>query len=416
MVARTRLREGGGNVKEIHFIAFGALDPVDNGYKSTATQLVRALSSLAKVSLFRLPRVGEGPTVAFDGFDTRCADLGVPVVRVALRRDLPAQRLVGAPLAAALSSLAGRRADWISALRQAGLGAGGTPILCFGMGWDPFAAAALQYFRLATFFPADSITLFERNRRTTIWLGRSKRRAATMVAACVERRVARSAIERVVFVSPRDAACVARISGSRRHVAVVPIGINRAEFQTPSVLPLPPRLMFSGVMDYLPNQDAVRYLVTEIFPRVETPGASLRIVGKGAAKLNHLAREGVEFIDWVPSLSDALRDGTLFICPLRMGAGAKNKVVQAMAAGLPVVGTLSSFSGFPVRPPGTFVCDSPAAFAMTIDRLVADRAELQAASRAARDFVFAHCTWEVSAERLLVVMGLASPKQEKSLP
>ncbi len=287
--------------------------------------------------------------------------------------------------------------------------------MCFGMGWDPFATAALQYFRFATFFPADSITLFERNRRTTSWLGRAKQHAAILVAACVERRVARSAIERVVFVSPRDAACVARISGSRRQVAVVPIGINRAEFQTPSNLPLPPRLMFSGVMDYLPNQDAVRYLVTEIFPLVKTPGASLRIVGKGAAKLNHLAREGVEFIDWVPSLSDALREGTLFICPLRMGAGAKNKVVQAMAGGLPVVGTLSSFSGFPVRPPGTFVCDTPATFATAIDRLVADRVALQAASRAARDFVFTHCTWEASAARLLAVMGLASPQQKTGI-
>jgi hypothetical protein len=107
---------------------------------------------------------------------------------------------------------------------------------------------------------------------------------------------------------------------------------------------------------------------------------------------------------------------TIFLCPLQKGVGAKIEVREALFGDLPVVGTLSSFSGFPVRPPGTFVCDSPAAFAMTIDRLVADRAELQAASRAARDFVFAHCTWEVSAERLLVVMGLASPKQEKSLP
>jgi hypothetical protein len=107
---------------------------------------------------------------------------------------------------------------------------------------------------------------------------------------------------------------------------------------------------------------------------------------------------------------------TLSHCVLRFRAGAKNKVVQVIAVGLPVVGTLSSFSGFPVRPPGTFVCDTPATFATTIDRLVADRVALQAASRAARDFVFTHCTWEASAARLLVVMGLASPQPKTCIP
>lgn len=392
-------------MKELHFIVFGALEPVDNGYKSTATQLVRALSRHVRVTLFRLPKLGES-SVAADNFDARCAELGVAVVRVVLQRDLRGQSLVGAPLAAVAASARGRRLDWSMALRAAGLGEGSAPLMCFGMGWDPFAVAALQDFPHATYFPADSITLFEKNRRASGWLKIAKRRAATAVAAWMERRVARSRIERIVFVSPRDAACVARIARDRRRVGVVPIGIDPAEFEAPSALPLPATLLFSGVMDYLPNRDAAAYLIEEIFPLVKAQGVRLRIVGKGAGGLSHMGRAGVEFVDWVPSLPAALRQGSIFVCPLRMGAGAKNKVIQAMAAGVPVVGTRSSFTGFSVRPPGTFVCEVPGDFAATIDGLAADRAALVTAGRAAREFTLKQCTWDASARRLLQLMRM----------
>lgn len=393
-------------MRELHFVAFGALEPVDNGYKSTATHLVRALTRHARVTLFRVAKVGEPALVPADAFDERCAEMGVRVVRLALQRSLAGQQRIGAPLAAALASARGSRSDWRVAMRSGGLAEGGAAVVCFGMGWDPFAVAALQYFPGAIFFPADSITLFEKNRRVRGPFEAAKRRVATAVAAWMERKVARSHVARIVFVSPRDAACVARIARDRRRVGVVPIGIDPVEFQTPSGLPLPTTLLFSGVMDYLPNRDAAQYLIEEIFPRIKTPGIRLQIVGKGALGLRHLERKNVEFVDWVPSLPAALREGTIFVCPLRMGAGAKNKVIQAMAAGLPVIGTRSSFMGFAVRPPGIFICEAPGEFAATVDRLAANRVALSEAGRAAREFTLEHCTWDASAKRLLQMAGL----------
>ncbi len=100
--------------------------------------------------------------------------------------------------------------------------------------------------------------------------------------------------------------------------------------------------LFVGGFAHPPNRDAVRVLVSEIWPRVRAalPGATLHLVGSDmSADMSDLRGDGVTVHGWVPDLEPLLSGTRVFVAPLRYGAGLKGKVGQAMAVGLPVVTT-----------------------------------------------------------------------------
>ena len=113
--------------------------------------------------------------------------------------------------------------------------------------------------------------------------------------------------------------------------------------------------LFVGAFAHPPNRDAVRILVSEIWPRVRAvlPRATLHLVGSDmSADMADLRGDGITVHGWVPDLEPLLSGTRVFVAPLRYGAGLKGKVGQAMAVGLPVVTTSIGAEGLQV-------CDSP---------------------------------------------------------
>ncbi|MDR3299070.1 MAG: TIGR03087 family PEP-CTERM/XrtA system glycosyltransferase [Candidatus Accumulibacter sp.] len=99
-------------------------------------------------------------------------------------------------------------------------------------------------------------------------------------------------------------------------------------------------LVFTGAMDYWPNIDAVKWFAEEIFPRLETRqhGVRFYIVGRGpTAAVQALAGERVIVTGTVPDVRPYLCHARVIVAPLRVARGVQNKVLEAMAMGLPVV-------------------------------------------------------------------------------
>ena len=114
----------------------------------------------------------------------------------------------------------------------------------------------------------------------------------------------------------------------------------------------PHTLLFVGNYEYAPNQDAARILVERVLPRVRQalPDARLQLVGANPPGwLQALAADHIEVSGRVPDVAPYLARATVFVCPLRMGAGLKNKVLEALAMGIPVVATPLSVDGIAVR-------------------------------------------------------------------
>jgi sugar transferase (PEP-CTERM/EpsH1 system associated) len=132
-------------------------------------------------------------------------------------------------------------------------------------------------------------------------------------------------------------------------VVTIPNGVD-CDYFTPGNKGSGSRLVvFTGVMNYGPNVDAARFCADEIFPRVraQVPDAELWIVGADPVPdVQSLgAREGVRVTGRVADMRPHIEAAGVCVCPMRFGAGMKNKILAAMAMGKPVVSTSVGLEG-----------------------------------------------------------------------
>jgi glycosyltransferase involved in cell wall biosynthesis len=154
-----------------------------------------------------------------------------------------------------------------------------------------------------------------------------------------------------VYVSEVDAATYRRIFPGRP-ASVVPNGVDTERFRPAEVAPDPATLVFEGNMMFGPNVDAARRLALEILPlvRARLPQARAVLVGRDpSAEVRALASEHVHVTGTVDDVRPHLARGTVFACPMRLGSGIKNKILQAWAMARPVVATPASLGGLAAR-------------------------------------------------------------------
>jgi glycosyltransferase involved in cell wall biosynthesis len=166
-----------------------------------------------------------------------------------------------------------------------------------------------------------------------------KREARLLAKA--EQRAARLA--EVVFAVSDVEADHYRSLGARS-VHVVPNGVDCAAYES---LPAgrgdgPPVILYVGTMSWSPNASAVRFLAAEVLPRVRerVPAAELWVVGKDPPPdLAATTQAGVRVLGGVPSMLAPLQAAHVLAVPLEAGGGTRLKILEAFAAGLPVVST-----------------------------------------------------------------------------
>jgi glycosyltransferase involved in cell wall biosynthesis len=203
----------------------------------------------------------------------------------------------------------------------------------------------------------------------------------------------------VIVVAERDAALV-RAAAPGARVEVVPNGVDVGP--DPSPLPARPVLGFHGVFDSQANVDAARALVDEILPRVRrtVPEAAVVLAGRRPPReVRALAGDGVELRADVPDTATELAAMTVHVDWMTSGSGIKNKVLEAMAAGRPVVGSPLAAEGIGSGP-GLEVADTVEGAATRIADLLRDPKAAAAAGRAGRQRVASDFSWQTNADRV----------------
>ncbi len=164
-------------------------------------------------------------------------------------------------------------------------------------------------------------------------------------------------------------------------------------------------VLFVGNLSIPHNIDAVSHLARDIMPLVITrePAARLRIVGHSltpaVATLGDL--KWVDVVGYVESLQDVYRGGEVFVAPLRYAAGVQNKVLEAMAAGVPSVVTDIVNRGIVAADGSEIVVrDAPEMIAAEIVRLLNDAGLRERIGLAGRSFVEARYSWDALSARL----------------
>ncbi len=184
----------------------------------------------------------------------------------------------------------------------------------------------------------------------------------------------------VLAVSGNDRDTFSRLYGrtARAPIQVIPTGVDTHFFApASSAQPEPFRLVFTGSMDWLPNEDAILHFCREVLPllRQAEPRLSLAIVGRNPTPaVRRLAEDpGIEVTGRVDDVRPHVARAALSIVPLRIGGGTRLKIYESMAMGRAVVSTTVGAEGLPVTPGVHIaVADEPAAFAAEVLRLLRD--------------------------------------------
>lgn len=205
--------------------------------------------------------------------------------------------------------------------------------------------------------------------------------------------------DRTVVISAADRSLLLNLQPAL-NVEVIPNGIELERFRPTAVERDPCTLLFVGNYDYAPNQDAARILARQALPQVRQalPHARLQLVGANPPGwLRALESEQIEVTGRVSDVAPYLARATVFVCPLRIGAGLKNKVLEALAMGIPVAATPLSLDGIDAR-------DGESALVAGIDdiadktiELLGDSALRDRLSRGGRALVEARYSWERTA-------------------
>jgi sugar transferase (PEP-CTERM/EpsH1 system associated) len=219
----------------------------------------------------------------------------------------------------------------------------------------------------------------------------------------------------VVAVSESDAR-VFREEYGLRSVSHVPTGVDLEYFSpTPGTQRNPGELVFVGSMDWMPNDEGIRWFTTEVFGSVQqqVPGVKLTVVGRSpSAALRALAKKNgaIEVTGTVPDVRPYLERAALSIVPLRIGGGTRLKIYEAMALGAPIVSTTIGAEGLPVRDREHLrLADTPATQAAVITELLQRPRAAQRLAENARSYVERHCSWDEVAMEFIAQCMAALP-------
>lgn len=202
----------------------------------------------------------------------------------------------------------------------------------------------------------------------------------------------------VLATSARDADLMRRnLPGLK--TAVVANGVDCAYFANPGVKPKPNTIVFVGATHYYPNEDGIHFYMREIAPLVrrEVPDVKTFFVGgRPPSSIEQYSSNTVVVTGFVDDVRPYIHHASAFIVPLRMGGGTRFKVVEAMAAGTPVISTRLGSEGIPLTSgKQALLADAPAEFAAAVVRVLRDKQTAVNLRTAGLDFVRRHFDWAV---------------------
>jgi len=222
-----------------------------------------------------------------------------------------------------------------------------------------------------------------------------------------ERRLVRE-FDRSILISEEERDTLGRFADVTK-VAVVANGVDaewlaRKTPRTPGAT-----LVFVGALDYFANEDGVTHFCRSVLPRVRehVPEAVLRVVGRRPGpRITELGGlPGVKVVGEVADMRPELWGASIAVVPLRIAPGLQNKVLEAMAAGTPVVATRAALKSIDGKPGEHFAAaDDPEEFAEAIARFVEHPAEADTVAGRARELVSRRYSWESKAREYEAVL------------
>jgi len=269
------------------------------------------------------------------------------------------------------------------------------------------------------------VLLFEHNVESQIWRrmrDAEKRLWARLLLELEWRKLRRveakacKRARRTVAVSEADRAQLSALAPGADIVAI-PTGVDTTYFAPGNTPEKPRELVFTGAMDWFPNEDGILRFFETTLPLVRRalPDVTLTVVGRNPTARLRAAAEaaGARVTGTVDDVRPFLAAAAVCVVPLRIGGGTRLKIFEALAMAKAVVSTTIGAEGLPVIPgEHLLIADDPAPFAAALVELLQDPARRAALGAAGRQLVEWQFAWPQVARRfeqhLTEVSGHAS--------
>ena len=271
--------------------------------------------------------------------------------------------------------------------------------------WSPYA-------RFIRHCPGAKKVIVAHNIESSIWRRYEQNERSLLRRLYV--RLQRSKVEKferdcfqwadgAIAVSPAEAKTISDM-GVPYRTAVVDNGVDTAFFR-PADVGKDEQLVFTGAMDWRPNQDAAEFFIDEILPEIRKlrPDAHFTLVGRKPPRhIKELgSAPGVTVTGTVDDVRPYIRDAAVFVVPLRIGGGSRLKILEALAMKKAVVSTPVGAEGLDVNEgKDILLADSPQDFAATVVRCMNDANLRRRLGNNGRKLVEERYQWEKLAEKL----------------
>ena len=240
---------------------------------------------------------------------------------------------------------------------------------------------------------------------------RLARRTAQIERAAVE------AVDQVWAVSELDRTELLRRYPRSAPVELVPNGVDTATITARPFPPDMPTVLFPASFGYPPNVSAAVTLISEVLPRARRhlPRAHLVLAGSGPPRaLRDLAERagGVTVTGAEPDVQSRFAQASVVAVPVTAGGGSRYKILEAFAAGVPVVSTAKGIEGIDARDDREFIsAETPDAFAKAVVRICQEPALGQRLATRARALVEARYSWTAAADHIAEAMAGLAPRE-----
>jgi sugar transferase (PEP-CTERM/EpsH1 system associated) len=263
--------------------------------------------------------------------------------------------------------------------------------------------------------------LFQHNVEAAIWKRHADVRKNPLARAYfreqwrrmerLERRECRR-FDRVVAVSRADAESIEREYGIA-DVADVPTGVDIDYFRPAGRAPREPHnLVFTGSMDWLPNEDGITWFVDEVLPRIHEriPDVTLTVVGRNPPpRIQQLAKQETRLrvTGSVPDVRPYIESASVFVVPLRVGGGTRLKIYEALAMERPLVSTTIGAEGLPLEDgEHVLIADDASQFAEAVLSLLEDPTRAERMGQTSAGYIRQHFGWDAAADAFARILSI----------
>lgn len=217
--------------------------------------------------------------------------------------------------------------------------------------------------------------------------------------------------DRAVIISQAESELLARL-GAAAPIDVVSNGVDLESLRRPEPRVAGRELVFVGALDYFANAEGIRWFVNDVLPAVreKVPGVTVRIVGRQPGpEVEALgAAAGVTVVGEVDDVRPELWRASVAVVPLRIAQGLQNKVLEAMAAGLPVVSSPAAVRALGANSGAWRTAETAAEWAEHVAALVDDPAGADRQAELALDLVRDEYSWDRKARDYEAVLAAAA--------